>query len=361
MDADSIIRFKELTFGYGPKTIINNLSFNIPKGRVVAIMGGSGVGKTASEISDALDAHIGQFNVESESELALLAEIAVQKGVDAPVSLRVNPDVDAKTHEKISTGRAQDKFGINLDKAAELFFHGSEMNGITMEGLAIHIGSQLREITPFEDAFKTVGILCKKLREGGQPIDRIDLGGGLGISYDGKDELTLSSYGNLVKRTARELGTKIVLEPGRWMVGPAGAVITRVIRMKSQGNKNFAIVDMAMNDLLRPALYGAWHNIEPIKANSGDPKELVDFVGPICESGDIIGVNRPVTGLEVNDLVVVRDAGAYGAVMSSNYNSRLTAAEIIVNGDKTDIIRPRLTYESMLNRDTIPRWLTASN
>ncbi|MBR45528.1 MAG: diaminopimelate decarboxylase [Rhodospirillaceae bacterium] len=315
----------------------------------------AGVGKTAEELADGLDAGIGQFNVESEAELNLIAELARSRGMRAPVALRVNPDVDAKTHDKISTGRAQDKFGIAFDQADALYARAADMDGIDMTGLAIHIGSQLTSLAPFEAAFARLGELCRRLRAGGVSVSRLDLGGGLGISYDGGTGIDLADYGALVQRTGRELKAHITLEPGRWMAGPAGLLLSRVVRVKQIGNKQFAIVDMAMNDLLRPALYGAWHKVDAVVPRSG-AEAPVDIVGPICESGDVIAPDRIMPELRAGDLIAVRDAGAYGAVMASNYNSRLTAAEVMVRGGDAALIRARLDYDTLIARDTMPDW-----
>jgi len=316
----------------------------------------AGVGKTGDEMADALDVGIGQFNVESEEELEMLASLAAARGVQAPVALRVNPDVDAKTHEKISTGRATDKFGIEFNQAETLYARGTQMTGINMHGLAIHIGSQLTMLEPFEAAFARLGELCQRLRAGGRQVTRLDLGGGLGISYADEGLLSLADYGALVQRTARNFNAEITLEPGRWMAGPAGLLLARVIRVKRNGNKQFVIVDVAMNDLLRPALYGAWHDIQAVTPRPGDDLP-VDIVGPICESGDVFAKDRALPELQAGDLIVVLDTGAYGAVMSSSYNSRMPAAEVMVQGSDAALIRPRLDYQTMLARDVLPDWL----
>jgi diaminopimelate decarboxylase len=323
----------------------------------------SGVGKTGGELTAALDAGVGQFNVESEDELELLASLAAGRGLRAPVSLRVNPDVDAKTHDKISTGRAKDKFGIEFDQAEALYARAAGMAGIALHGLAIHIGSQLTALAPFEAAFARLGELCRRLRGGGCAISRLDLGGGIGIAYTAEEPLRmvrLADYGALVQRTGRELEAEITLEPGRWMAGPTGLLLTRIIRVKQNGDKKFVIVDMAMNDLLRPALYDAWHMIQPVAPRPGG-EAPVDIVGPICESGDVIASDRPMPKLRAGDLVAVRDAGAYGAVMASSYNSRMPAAEAMVHGATFAVIRPRLDYDAMLARDVVPDWLTEPN
>ncbi|MDA0229263.1 MAG: diaminopimelate decarboxylase [Proteobacteria bacterium] len=317
----------------------------------------AGVGKTGDELADALDAGIGQFNVESEDELHLLASLAAARGVRAPISLRVNPDVDAETHDKISTGRAEDKFGIAFDQAEALYARAAGMDGVDMVGLAIHIGSQLTSLAPFEAAFARVGELFLRLRSNGHAVSRLDLGGGLGISYRGEAPPDLHEYGALVQRTGRALGAAVTLEPGRWMAAPAGLLLARVIRVKQNGNKQFVIADMAMNDLLRPALYGAWHEIQAVAPRPGEVSP-VDIVGPICESGDVIGSDRPMPELRAGDLIAVRDVGAYGAVMSSNYNSRLPAAEAMVHGGEAALVRPRLDYDALIARDTVPDWLS---
>lgn len=316
----------------------------------------AGVGKTGDEIADALDVGIGQFNVESEEELEMLASLAAARGVQAPVALRVNPDVDAKTHEKISTGRATDKFGIEFNQAETLYARGTQMTGINMQGLAIHIGSQLTMLEPFEAAFARLGELCQRLRAGSHQVTRLDLGGGLGISYADERLLSLTDYGALVQRTARDFNAEITLEPGRWMTGPAGLLLARVIRVKRNGNKQFVIVDVAMNDLLRPALYGAWHDIQAVTPRPGNDLP-VDIVGPICESGDVFAKDRALPELQAGDLIAVLDTGAYGAVMSSSYNSRMPAAEVMVQGSDAALIRSRLDYQTMLARDVLPDWL----
>lgn len=320
----------------------------------------AGVGKTGDEMADALDADIGQFNVESEEELEMLASLAAERGVQASVALRVNPDVDAKTHEKISTGRATDKFGIEFNQAEALYARGAQMTGINMQGLAIHIGSQLTMLEPFEAAFARLGELCQRVRANGHKVTRLDLGGGLGISYADEELLSLADYGALVQRTARDFNAEITLEPGRWMAGPAGLLLARVIRVKRNGNKQFVVVDVAMNDLLRPALYGAWHDIQAVTPRPGDNLP-VDIVGPICESGDVFAKDRALPELQAGDLIAVRDTGAYGAVMSSSYNSRMPAAEVMVQGADAALIRTRLDYQTMLARDVLPSWLKSNS
>lgn len=319
----------------------------------------SGVGKTADEIEQSIDVKIGQFNIESEDELELLAKIAIEKNVEAPIAIRINPDVEAKTHDKISTGRARDKFGIDISLAEKLYAKASMMNGISVLGLAMHIGSQLTSFLPFTMAFEVLEELCLRLRREGNQISRVDLGGGVGISYEKGEQLDLQHYGLLVKNLQKKLDVDIILEPGRWMAGPTGLLLSEVIRIKQSGKMTFVILDMAMNDLLRPALYGAWHEVQAVTPN---PKEniLAEIVGPICESGDIIASNRSISKLVSGDLVAVRDTGAYGSVMSSGYNTRIPAAEVMVSGKQLCLIRKRQSYEDILNKDIIPDWVGAS-
>ena len=316
----------------------------------------SGVGKTESELAQSLDAKIGQFNIESEDELELLARIALEKNVEAPIAIRINPDIEAKTHDKISTGRAQDKFGIDINQAEQLYAKATKMRGISVLGLAMHIGSQLTSLLPFEMAFTVLTDLCLRLRSEGNRVSRLDLGGGVGISYKEGDKLNLQHYGLLVKNLKNNLGVDIILEPGRWMAGPTGILLSEVVRIKRSGEITFVILDMAMNDLLRPALYGAWHDVQPVTPNSKE-EMLAEIVGPICESSDVIASKRRISKLVSGDFVAVRDVGAYGAVMSSNYNTRIPATEVMVSGKQMCQIRKRPNYEDILNKDIVPDWL----
>lgn len=319
----------------------------------------SGVGKTAREMAAALDAGIGQLNVESAPELEALAVVAGTKGRRAPIALRINPDVDAGTHEKIATGRKEDKFGVPYDEAPALYRRAAELRSLDVVGVAMHIGSQLTRLEPFEAAFARAATLIERLRAEGHAITRLDLGGGLGIRYRDETLPSLEAYGALITGLARRLDVEITVEPGRYLVGPAGLLLARVIYVKRNGTKNFAIVDAAMNDLIRPTLYGAYHGVLPVKERAGDaPRETVDVVGPVCESGDVLALARDLPRLAPGDLVALLDAGAYGAVMSSAYNARPPAPEVMLKDGRFAVIRPRLSLEALLARDVLPAWLT---
>jgi diaminopimelate decarboxylase len=318
----------------------------------------SGVGKTRAEMAFALKAGIAQFNVESDHELEALAAEAQTQGVRAPAALRVNPDVDAGSHDKISTGRKLDKFGVAWDRAAELFDRAAALDSLEMAGLAVHIGSQLTALEPFETAFERVAALAERLRERGHRIERIDFGGGLGIRYVDEALPSLADYCALVRRLAARLEVKIQLEPGRHLVGPAGLLLTRVLHVKRLAGKSFVVVDAAMNDLLRPSLYGAHHEVlTALEAAPDAPVEPVDIVGPICESGDVLAKERDLPPLAEGALLAICDTGAYATVMASGYNSRLPAAEVLVRGDGFATIRARPSYDSVLARDIVPDWL----
>ncbi|MCA2012592.1 diaminopimelate decarboxylase [Pararhodobacter sp. CCB-MM2] len=320
----------------------------------------SGVGKTPQEMRMALEGGIRQFNVESEPELEALSAVASSMGVEAPITLRVNPDVDAKTHEKISTGRKEDKFGVPISRAREIYARAAALPGIKVVGVDMHIGSQLTDLAPFEAAYTKMRGLVEALRADGHTIDRLDLGGGLGIPYTRSNEappLPLD-YGAMVKRVLGDLGCEIEIEPGRLISGNAGMLVTQVIYRKSAEEREFLIVDAAMNDLIRPAMYGAHHDIIPvIEAEAGVLPEPFDIVGPICESGDTFAKQRALPPMAPGDLVAFRSAGAYGAVMSSEYNSRPLIPEVMVQGDHFAVIRARPTYDEMIARDSIPAWL----
>jgi len=333
------------------------LAAGVPAARCVF----SGVGKTAAEMAFALEAGILQFNVESEPELDLLARIAADRGQRAPVAIRVNPDVAADTHHKIATGRREDKFGIDWDRVRPLYAHAASLPGIEIAGLAVHIGSQLLDLAPFRDAFRRVAGLVRDLRADGHAIRRLDLGGGLGVPYDGEEPPTPEAYAALVGETTEGLDCQIVLEPGRVLTGNAGVLVTRVLYVKQGAERRFAIVDAAMNDLLRPSLYHAHHAIAPVRAPAdGAPGEEIDIVGPICETGDTFATRRPMPPLATGDLIVLRTAGAYGATMASEYNSRPLIAEVLVKDDAFAIVRPRPTYDEMLARDRLPPWMAAA-
>ena len=320
----------------------------------------SGVGKTREEIALALTGGIRQFNVESEPELRAISDIATGLGVKAPIALRVNPDVDAKTHEKIATGKSENKFGIPIAKALAVYAEAAALPGIDVVGVDVHIGSQLTELAPFEAAFTKVRDLTLALREDGHDIRRLDLGGGLGIPYTRSNEAPPlpTDYGAMIHRVLGDLGCEIEIEPGRLISGNAGLMVASVIWLKQGEGRDFLIVDAAMNDLVRPAMYSAHHDIIPvIEAAPGTPAQPYDVVGPVCETGDTFAKGRPLTPLSAGDLVAFRSAGAYGAVMASEYNSRPLIPEVLVEGDHFAVIRQRPSFEEMLARDTIPEWL----
>ncbi|PPR12141.1 MAG: Diaminopimelate decarboxylase [Alphaproteobacteria bacterium MarineAlpha11_Bin1] len=318
----------------------------------------SGVGKSATELAVALEYGCGQFNVESESELNLLSEVASDMGKTATIVFRVNPDVDADTHHKISTGRAGDKFGIQFERVAEAYDRARILDGIDPRGLAVHIGSQLTRLDPFRGAFEKIAGLVRELRAKGHVIERLDLGGGLGIVY--RDEIlpNLSDYADIVRNVFGQMGLKITFEPGRRLTGEAGILVTEVLHMKESGGRRFAIVDAAMNDLIRPTLYDAWHEIEPVvEPENGGPVSPLDIVGPVCETGDVFAVQRQMPETRVGDLFVLRSAGAYGAVMSSTYNSRQLVPEVMVKGDLYTVIRPRSDFDTLIGMDIVPDWI----
>ena len=320
----------------------------------------SGVGKTADEIKLALEGGIRQFNVESEPEMAVLDHVARSLGKVAPITIRVNPDVDAKTHAKIATGKSENKFGIPIARAREVYKLAGEMAGLKVIGIDVHIGSQLTDLEPYRLAYLKVAELTEELRADGHEITRLDLGGGLGIPYERSNEAPPlpSDYGTLVKETLGHLGCEIEIEPGRLIAGNAGLMVSEVIYVKSGEGRDFLIVDGAMNDLIRPAMYEAHHDIIPVvEPDVGAEQAPIDIVGPICESGDTFAKQRLMPPLVSGDLVAFRSAGAYGAVMSSEYNSRPLIPEVLVHGDQFAVIRARPTFDEMINRDTIPSWL----
>ncbi|ETW12187.1 diaminopimelate decarboxylase [Roseivivax marinus] len=320
----------------------------------------SGVGKTEEEIRAALTGGVKQFNVESEPELAVLSRVAAELGVTAPIALRVNPDVDARTHAKISTGKSENKFGIPISKARAVYAEAAALLGIEVVGVDVHIGSQLTELEPFEAAFTRVAELTEALRADGHDIRRLDLGGGLGIPYQNTNEAPPLpfDYGALIRRTVGHLGCEIEIEPGRLIAGNAGILLARVIYVKEGEGRRFLILDAAMNDLIRPAMYDAWHDIVPVKEPAaGAGRVTYDVVGPVCESGDTFAKARDLPELAAGDLVAFRSAGAYGAVMSSEYNTRPLVPEVLVKNDHHAVIRARPSFEEMIARDTIPAWL----
>jgi diaminopimelate decarboxylase len=333
------------------------LAAGIPANKIVF----SGVGKTTQELGDALKVGIMQINVESEPELEVLSEIAIDLGVEAAVAFRVNPDVDAQTHAKISTGKAENKFGIEWNRVHEVFKKASTIAGIRPVGLAMHIGSQLTETGPFRDAYIRMRELVSKLRASGLNVERLDLGGGLGIPY-GNSEGPLAGpveYAQIVRETFADFDGKLMFEPGRVIAGNAGVLVTRVIYVKEGATRDFAIVDAAMNDLARPSLYDAFHEIVPVNLADDDCETVpYDVVGPICETGDTFCTQRKLPRLAAGDLLAIRSAGAYGATMASSYNTRALVPEVMVRGKDFSIIRRRMEVDDLIDLETFPAWLS---
>jgi len=320
----------------------------------------SGVGKTAEEMRVALEGGIRQFNVESEPEMERLSAVAVSMGKVAPITVRVNPDVDAKTHEKIATGKSENKFGIPISKAREVYAHAARLPGIEVVGIDVHIGSQLTELAPFREAYEKVRDLTLDLRQAGHDIRRLDLGGGLGIPYERSNSAPPlpTEYGALIKDVFGDLDVEVEIEPGRLISGNAGLLVTSVIYVKEGEGRDFLIVDAAMNDLIRPAMYGAWHDIVPvIEPVPGVQQRPYDIVGPVCETGDTFAKQRQMPPVGEGGLVAFRSAGAYGAVMSSEYNTRPLIPEVLVKDDHFAVIRARPTFDEIIKRDTVPEWL----
>jgi diaminopimelate decarboxylase len=332
------------------------LAAGVPASKIVF----SGVGKTANEMDFALAAGIHCFNVESRPELELLSTRAVAASKVAPVSIRINPDVDAKTHKKISTGRKENKFGIPFEDARQAYARAAELPGVKAVGIDMHIGSQIVDLEPFDAAIKLLAELAVTLRGDGHPISHIDVGGGLGIPYraDNDPPPFPDAYGAIVRKHTQSLGMKVLLEPGRLIVGNAGILVTSVIYVKGGDHKNFVIVDAAMNDLIRPTLYDAHHDIRPVmEPEVNAPRITADVVGPVCETGDFLALAREMPLPEPGDLLSIATAGAYGAVQASTYNSRLLVPEVLVNGSKFHVVRPRTTYEELIGLDSVPDWL----
>jgi diaminopimelate decarboxylase len=328
----------------------------VPGDRIVF----SGVGKTRDEMRLALTGGIRQFNVESEPEMRALSEVATSLGVTAPITIRVNPDVDAKTHEKIATGKKENKFGIPIARASEVYAEAARLPGLQVVGIDVHIGSQLTELEPFEQAYLKVADLTRRLRSEGHTITRLDLGGGLGIPYTRSNEAPPlpTDYGALIKRTVGDLGCEVEIEPGRLISGNAGLLVAQVIYVKNGEGRDFLILDAAMNDLVRPSMYGAHHDIVPVaEPPVAAPTQEFDVVGPVCETGDTFAKGRDLPLVTEGDLVAFRSAGAYGAVMASEYNTRPLIPEVLVNGDHFAVIRARPSFDEILKRDTIPPWL----
>lgn len=332
------------------------LAAGIPASKILF----SGVGKTAREMDFALSAGILCFNVESEPELELLSARATALGKIAPISLRINPDVDARTHNKISTGKAENKFGIPWQQARKVYARAAELPGIKVTGIDTHIGSQITELQPFDEAFALLVELVGALRSDGHAIEHIDVGGGLGIPYrvDNNPPPLPDAYARIVRKHVAELGLKVMFEPGRLIVGNAGILVSAVIFVKEGDAKNFLVVDAAMNDLIRPTLYDAFHDIKPVvQQPAAAPRMKVDVVGPVCETGDYLGLDRDLPRLKSGDLIAVATAGAYGAVQAGTYNTRLLVPEVLVDGDRFHVVRPRQTYDELIGLDSVPDWL----
>jgi diaminopimelate decarboxylase len=333
------------------------LAAGVPASRIVF----SGIGKTEAELAFALERRISQVNIESVGELELLSRVAQRLGVTATVALRVNPDVDAHTHAKISTGKKENKFGIDLAHAADAYRLAARLPGLKPVGLAVHIGSQITDLAPYEAAFRRMVELALALRAEGLAVDRLDLGGGLGLRYRAETPPSISDYAALVHRLTHNLGFELAFEPGRAIVGNAGILVCRVLYVKTGATRRFVVQDAAMNDLVRPSLYDAWHEIVPVREPAPDAaRDPADVVGPVCETGDTFAVARPLPPVAPGDLLAILSAGAYGAVMSSSYNTRLLVPEVLVNGEDFAVIRPRPSYDDVLGQDRIPAWLSAS-
>lgn len=316
----------------------------------------SGVGKTTAEMSAALDAGIGQFNIESEEEGQELATIAVARGQVAQCALRINPDVDARTHDKISTGKADNKFGVPISEAGQIFGKLAGLPGMNLRGVAVHIGSQLADLAPLEAAFAKLGALIGALRGAGHTITHVDLGGGLGVPYRVGEVLpSPAEYGAMVARVTADWSVKLIFEPGRVIGGNAGVLLTRVVRVKRGIKDPFVIVDAAMNDLARPALYGAYHHFEAVVPSGA--RMTANIVGPICETGDTFAMGRECDALEAGDLAVFRTAGAYGATMASSYNSRGFVAEVLADGDRFAVVADRIEAGAIMAAERVPEWL----
>jgi diaminopimelate decarboxylase len=320
----------------------------------------SGVGKTRDEMALAIKGGIRQFNVESEPEMALLSQVATELGATVPITVRVNPDVDAKTHEKISTGKKENKFGIPISRARAIYAEAAKLPGLDVIGIDCHIGSQLTDLAPFSEAFDLIVALTEQLRADGHDIRRLDLGGGLGIPYARSNEAPPlpGEFCQLIKDKVGHLGVEVEIEPGRLIAGNAGLLVSKVIYVKSGEDREFLILDSAMNDLIRPAMYDSYHEIIPvIEPSPGAEPATYDIVGPVCESGDTFAKGRTMTPVRAEELVAFRSAGAYGAVMASEYNSRPLIPEVLVKEDQFAVIRARPTFDEMINRDIIPTWL----
>ena len=332
------------------------LAAGVPGERVVF----SGVGKTRAEMALALDSGILCFNVESEPELETLSEVALSKGRRAPISIRINPDVDAKTHKKISTGKSENKFGIPISRAREVYARAAGLKGLEITGVDMHIGSQITDLSPFDNATALLAELARDLMADGHRLHHIDLGGGLGVPYrdDNEPPPDPQAYAQIIKRHTKDLGLKLVFEMGRLIAGNAGVLVAKVIYVKEGADRTFVIVDAAMNDLIRPTLYDAFHNIRPVAEPSPKtPRIVADVVGPVCETGDYLALSRDMPAVKPGDLIAIMTAGAYGAVQANTYNTRLLVPEVLVRGADSAVVRPRPTYEDLIGLDRVPGWL----
>ena len=344
--------------GYGADVVSGGelaraLAAGIPASDVVF----SGVGKTVAELTTALEAGLGQFNLELEEEGVVLAGLAAARGLVANATLRVNPDVDAGTHAKISTGKRENKFGVPIDQAPAIFGRLAGLPGLALRGVAIHIGSQLSDLAPLEAAYRRVGELVAELRGLGFPIERVDLGGGLGVPYRDGDVLpSPAEYGAMVARASKDWGVRLMFEPGRVIAGNAGVLLTKVIWVKPGAINPYVIVDAAMNDLMRPAMYDAWHDFKAVHPTG--ERMIANIAGPVCESGDTFAMGRDIDAVKSGDLAIFRTAGAYGATMASTYNSRALVPEVLVDGDRFAVVADRILPETILAAERIPEWLT---
>jgi diaminopimelate decarboxylase len=315
------------------------------------------VGKTTAEMEMALEAGILMFNLESEQELLVLNEVAGRLGRKAPISFRVNPDVDPKTHPKITTGLAKNKFGLGMEIAFAQYQAAARLPHVEVRGVSFHIGSQITQVEPFADALERVALLVERLRKEGMELQYVDIGGGLGIPYRDEEPPPPEAYAQAVSEIARRLDVTLILEPGRVLTGNAGILLTRVLYTKRTPAKRFVVVDAAMNDLVRPTLYGAYHHIQPVVERPGARTLTVDVVGPICESGDFLAQERDLPAVERGDLLAVMSAGAYGFSMASNYNSRPRPAEVLVNGDRFAVVRERESLEDLSRGERVAPWM----
>ncbi len=332
------------------------LAAGVPGERVVF----SGVGKTKAEMAFAIDSGILCFNVESEPELEALSEVALSKGTRAPVSIRINPDVDAKTHKKISTGKSENKFGIPIARAREVYARAASLKGIQVTGVDMHIGSQITDLSPFDNATALLAELARDLMADGHKLHHIDLGGGLGVPYreDNAPPPDPQAYAAIIKRHTKDLGLKLVFEMGRLIAGNAGVLVAKVIYVKEGADRTFVIVDAAMNDLIRPTLYEAHHDLKTVAEPTPDtPRVVADVVGPVCETGDYLALSRDMPKVKPGDLIAFMTAGAYGAVQANTYNTRLLVPEVLVRGADHAVVRPRPSYDDLIGLDRIPSWL----